>query len=190
MNTATQTPRIYVASLSDYNAGILHGVWIDATQDPEDIQYDIDVMLAESPTAKAEGVPAEEYAVHDWEGFHGCFGSSEWPDLEAVSTVANLLVEYGEPFAVWFGAEKYAFHDWESSSDEWADQFADQFRGEWESLADYAEELLDGTGQLTALPRRLYSYFNFEAYGRDLNLSGDVWVHEAGYRSVYIFDNH
>ena len=29
------TPRIYVADLAAYNAGRLHGVWIDATQDVE-----------------------------------------------------------------------------------------------------------------------------------------------------------
>jgi hypothetical protein len=31
-------PRIYVASLSDYNNGVLHGRWIDASSDPEDMQ--------------------------------------------------------------------------------------------------------------------------------------------------------
>ena len=30
--------RIYVADLAAYNAGYLHGVWIDASQDLEDIQ--------------------------------------------------------------------------------------------------------------------------------------------------------
>ena len=28
-------PRIYVASLSDYNNGTLHGMWIEAVTDPE-----------------------------------------------------------------------------------------------------------------------------------------------------------
>ena len=41
-------PRIYVASLSDYNAGILHGVWLDAAQEPDELQAHIDLML---PTA-------------------------------------------------------------------------------------------------------------------------------------------
>jgi hypothetical protein len=29
----TITPSIYVADLAAYNAGILHGIWIDATQE-------------------------------------------------------------------------------------------------------------------------------------------------------------
>jgi hypothetical protein len=28
------TPRIYVASLADYNAGRLHGSWLDAARNP------------------------------------------------------------------------------------------------------------------------------------------------------------
>ena len=28
-NTASETYQIYIASLSDYNAGILHGEWIE-----------------------------------------------------------------------------------------------------------------------------------------------------------------
>src|SRR5436189_4774564 len=59
-----ETPRIYAATLSDYNAGRLHGAWIDADQDPEELQAEIDAMLAKS----AEPV-AEEWAIHDYEGF-------------------------------------------------------------------------------------------------------------------------
>src|SRR5688572_9380760 len=64
--TMTNEIRIYVADLAAYNAGHLHGVWIDATQDVEDIQAQIDAMLKSSPVADAE-----EYAIHDYEGFDG-----------------------------------------------------------------------------------------------------------------------
>ena len=48
-------PRIYVASLSDYNAGVLHGVWLDATQDEEELQAGITAMLDASRESVAEG---------------------------------------------------------------------------------------------------------------------------------------
>lgn len=60
---SSDTFRIYVASLSDYNAGILHGTWIDFAQltDLDDLRAAIAAMLATSPTAKAApGQPAEE----------------------------------------------------------------------------------------------------------------------------------
>src|ERR1700722_1252880 len=59
-------PRIYVASLSDYNAGRLHGEWLDAAQDPEAILAGISAMLAASPEPGAE-----EWAIHDYEQFCG-----------------------------------------------------------------------------------------------------------------------
>ena len=37
--------RIYVACLAAYNNGKLHGVWIDATDDIDDIQDQINDML-------------------------------------------------------------------------------------------------------------------------------------------------
>ena len=55
-------PRIYVASLTDYNAGNLHGRWIDldATTTEDDLLEQTRAMLAESPEAKAfpQGGPA------------------------------------------------------------------------------------------------------------------------------------
>jgi len=41
--------RIYVADLAAYNAGHLHGVWIDATLELDDIQAQVRTMLAASP---------------------------------------------------------------------------------------------------------------------------------------------
>ncbi|RYH20560.1 MAG: antirestriction protein ArdA, partial [Alcaligenaceae bacterium] len=56
-------PRIYVASLSDYNAGILHGMWYDLGDfdDVDDVHAAIRAMLSLSPTALAERNPAEEW---------------------------------------------------------------------------------------------------------------------------------
>ena len=48
------TPRIYVASLADYNAGRLHGRWIDADQPIEVIREEIAEMLTESKEPIAE----------------------------------------------------------------------------------------------------------------------------------------
>src|SRR5262249_16860424 len=73
--------RIYVGSVADYNAGRLHGAWIDATQDPEQIQADIASMLERSHEPLAE-----EWAIHDYEGFCGT-DFSEYESVERVSRI-------------------------------------------------------------------------------------------------------
>lgn len=80
-------PAIYVASLTDYNNGIIHGVWIDATLDPAAVQRLITVMLATSPLTRLTGEPAEEWAIHDHEGF-GDVEIDPHEDLEDVHALA------------------------------------------------------------------------------------------------------
>jgi antirestriction protein len=46
--TTQTTPKIYVACLAAYNAGYLHGDWIDADQDADDIYQEIRDMLSRS----------------------------------------------------------------------------------------------------------------------------------------------
>ncbi|WP_424214761.1 antirestriction protein ArdA [Streptomyces sp. BI20] len=80
--------QIYVADLSAYNAGILHGEWIDATEDPDSIRDAITVMLEESP------IPgAEEYAIHDTDGFGGV-RVGEYDDIDDVHEIARTLDDF------------------------------------------------------------------------------------------------
>ena len=57
-----ENPAIYVADLAAYNNGILHGVWIDATQDIEDIWQAVREMLKATPLEEV----ADEWAIHDY----------------------------------------------------------------------------------------------------------------------------
>jgi antirestriction protein len=66
MKTTQTTAKVYVACLAAYNNGILHGSWIDANQEAQAIHDAIKDMLASSPIANAE-----EWAIHDYEGFCG-----------------------------------------------------------------------------------------------------------------------
>lgn len=88
-STDTETPRIYVACLASYNAGYLHGAWIDATEEPWVIWESVRAMLAASPVADAE-----EWAIHDYEGF-GDVRIAEYDGFERVSALASFIGEHG-----------------------------------------------------------------------------------------------
>jgi antirestriction protein len=178
---AKDRPRIYVASLSDYNAGQLHGTWLDAAQDAEALHDEVRQMLAVSREPFAE-----EWAIHDYEGF-GPVRLSEYESLEAVSRVARGIAEHGRPFGAWAALQ--------ASLDE--DDLADfelHYRGTWSSVEAYAEELLDDSGTeaaLAAIPAWLqpYVHIDVEAFARDLELCGDILTYEDD-TEVHIFGPH
>ena len=80
---ADSNPRIYVACLAAYNNGYLHGAWIDADQDAGQIRDEIAAILARSPVEDAE-----EYAIHDYEGFEGV-SISEYAGIDSVARISS-----------------------------------------------------------------------------------------------------
>jgi antirestriction protein len=65
--------------LTAYNAGYLHGVWVNAEDDVEDIQAQIRTMLRQSSVDDAG-----EWVIHDYSGFKG-IELSEHEDLHLLS---------------------------------------------------------------------------------------------------------
>lgn len=161
-------PRIYVACLASYNAGILHGAWIDALQDPDDLMDEIRTKVLE--TSPVDG--AEEWAIHDYEDF-GPIRLSEYVGLEEVSALAKLMVEDGEAFALWY---EYGHADG-LHPDEWESAFRDAYRGVYDSREDFAREFFEG---IYDIPEALAPYVDWDLVGRDLELAGDIWTARSG----------
>jgi antirestriction protein len=164
----TDSPRIYVACLASYNSGILHGAWIDADQDPADIHAEIQAMLA-----KSREPVAEEWAIHDYDGFFS-HRLGEYESIETVADIAGLIAEHGE-----VGAELISHCDSPAAAREALDE---NYRGAFDSPAAWAEQFLEDTGSLSQIPEPLRGYFDFEAYARDAELSGDIFVIEVDHQ--------
>lgn len=177
-------PQIYVADLAAYNAGRLHGRWLDANQDVGELEDAIAGVLATSP------VPgAEEWAIHDYDGFAG-LRLDEHESLQTISRLADGLAAHGPAFAAlanWLGTE-------EASSE----NFENYYRGSWPQLEDYAEELLRDLGVydlVEQLPGWALPYVQVDAAGfaRDLRLGGDIYAvtdTSRGDQQVHVFDTH
>ena len=165
--------KIYVASLADYNAGRLHGAWINLEDfsDADDVLTHIsETILATSPEAAATGMPAEEWAIHDYEDAPDKFG--EFESLETLMDIQfwiNKLQENGADFEA-----IAAYCDFFGSDT--LDHFEDRYHGEWESEEDYAEDLLESCGYLKEMPENLRYYFNYEKFARDLFISDYVFL--------------
>ena len=171
-----EEPRIYVSSLSDYNAGRLYGAWINANQDDEDIQEAISEMLSRS----TESI-AEEWAIHDYEGF-GPLRIDEYESIEHVAKVARGIVERGPAYAHW--ADYLGSSQWDQ-----LDDFDDHFVGQSDSKIEFAEQWLEDMGvdidSLVDEHLQPYISFDVDAFARDL--SYDFYIAEDD-EGVYVFD--
>ena len=127
-------------------------------------------MLQTSPIEQAE-----EWAIHGYEGFDGVT-ISEWESFDCVSQLAAFIAEHGE-----LGGKLI---DYFGSVEESENALNDRYAGEYRSSADFAQDM---TEQGTAIPDNLQYYIDWEAMGRDMELSGDVFTIETGFEEVHVF---
>ncbi|MGZ4518832.1 MAG: antirestriction protein ArdA [Mycobacteriaceae bacterium] len=205
-------PSIYVASLSDYNAGRLHGHWIDCDGlDAEDIAYDIDRMLALSPEAQrcqwcGEGAyvvesgpfkgwavhtetscgrvpylaPSEEWAIHDHEGWEG-LPIGEYTSPERLEHWARMLDRDGAAYG--------AYVSWSGDEDADESEFDEAYCGEWDSMAEYAENLADELGLLDSDQHWPNSCVDWGRAARELEMDGYYTAEAPGF-GVYVFRSY
>ncbi len=167
----SEGPRIYVACLAAYNNGILHGRWILASTDTDEIWAEVSAMLKASPIPQAE-----EWAIHDYEGF-GDARIEEYSSFEYVSRLAEFIETRGEQLG---GAILSHF----SGDLDEANAAFEDYAGCYESLADF---MLDLTQETTQIPANLQFYIDYEAMGRDAELNGELFTIETGFEDVHIF---
>ncbi len=170
--TLTDTPQIYVACLAAYNQGIHHGVWIDATEESDEMMDRIDEMLKTSPFTE-EG----EWAIHDYSGFEQ-IRIREHESLDRVQELAVFVEEHGELGSLLL----VAIDDLEAAKD----ALADDYSGVWGSLKDYAAETIC---ELYDVPKALEPYIDYERFGRDLEMGGDILTLQTSDGKVHVFNN-
>lgn len=211
MTKHSTSPRIYVAVLADYNNGVHTGEWIDAV-DADDMREEIARILRTSkypnvtvdclecdgkgerdiiggvepcPYCKQTGkVPsAEEYAIHDHEGFGG-YKVGEYEGIDTLAELGAAIEEHGDIIA------KYAEHVGGDVSIA-ISNFPDAYRGEFQSLAEYAGSIVDDcyNDVISKLPDFIRHHLDYEGMGNDMKLSGDIFtIEDCG--SIHVFDNN
>ena len=172
-NISDSNPRSYVACLAAYSNSYLHGAWVDADQDTDQIRDEIAAMLARSPV---EG--AEEYAIYDYEGFEGV-SISEYAGIDTVARMAAFIAEHGA-----LGAG--LLEQFSGDMDQTESTLEDCYHGRFASLADYMEEL---TTESVTIPEALRNYVDWDAMAREAEMGGDLFTIETARGEVHVFSN-
>lgn len=137
--TPAAEPRIYVASLSDYNDGRLHGIWVDPTLEVDEINDQIERMLRVSTD---EG--AEEFAVHDYVGFES-LRLQEYDTIETIHRLAIGIEQHGDAFAT--------YAEWVGTDQATTDGFEDCYYGTYRSMRELVEEWADSMGWMDEITK-------------------------------------
>jgi antirestriction protein len=166
-------PRIYVACLAAYNNGYLHGAWINADQDSDLLNGEVKKILSKSPVPRAE-----EFAVHDFEGF-GDVHINEYTGLETISELANFIVENGEL------AGAVLSHT-NGDIDEARKLLEDCYHGEYASEEDFAYYWTHEV-DCREIPEYLPHYIDYKAMAHDFFIS-DFFSIEIDHK-VHVFSN-
>ena len=162
--------KIYVACLSSYNSGILHGSWIEPKTDKDELEAQIAEVLKSSPSPDAE-----EYAIHDYDNFPNL---GEYPDLDKIIEVVEAIKLHGVKAVKGF-IEHFSIEDLE--------HFKEAFHGTFNSFKEFAQDYADDTIEgLADNNSTLARYFNYDSYERDMAF--DFLECEADNYKVHIFN--
>lgn len=171
--------KIYLTNLGRYNEGILMGEWVKLPVPAERLGEVLDRI----------GINGEyeEYFITDYEAPFANLNISEFTSVEALNGFAARLNELDQ----WDEEKLAAVLESESPSsitdildiidhldefDVLADVESDENLGRY-----YAEELCT----LEGIPEHLRSYFDYEAYGRDIRLESNGCYTSYG----FVMDN-
>jgi antirestriction protein len=164
----------------DYNDGRLVGRWMAADREADEVLTEVEGML------RTDAEPgAEEWAIFDYEGF-GPLRLGEHESIELVTRIARGIGEYGPALA------HLASLVMPTEPGD-LDRFEDVYVGHYESIEDYATQLLDDLGYLKAFDDSVppflepYARLDLEAFASDMEASGQ-FLTSRGDGGVYIFD--
>ena len=165
---------VWIGSLGDYNAGILRGQWFDLDD------YDLDELTAAVEELTNDG--QNDYFIADSMSDYRV-EVSEYENLESLyekyNIVKDIIDEYDENAADVIAAYTNNISDDLNN----ISGYEFYFYSDCYTMADVAFEYLDQTGGLDEMPEHLRNYFDYDSYGRDMEIEGNFYYAGGG---VYI----
>ena len=173
--------RGYVANLGKYNEGEFVGEWVTFPVD-EDEFNEILEKIGISDEPDENGMIYEEYFFADWDC--DCdFGFEEYEDVDHINEIAEQVDRLNS-----FEEEALeAMIDDGYDAEEALNAIADGdvlFYFDCDNMEDVAYQFVEESGMLAGVDDTIARYFDYEAYGRDLEIEGTFLPTESGYIEV------
>ena len=153
--------RIYLTNLGKYNEGHLIGEWVDLPISEEELQKVLDRIGINEEY--------EEYFITDYETDFDGIEIGEYSNLDDLNEMAETLESLDDDEKEVVDAimsEGYSLEEAIEKKDDC------MVYCDCSDMEDVAREYAEQTGLLDSIPENLQSYFDFEAYGRDMSYEG------------------
>ena len=147
--------QVYIANLGKYNEGELVGAWFTFPIDFEEVKEKIGL-----------NDEYEEYAIHDYEL---PFTVDEYTSIGELNRLWEMVSELPEELQSELSALLTHFSSIEELSEHQEDII---IHSDCDDMEDVARYYIEETGALGEVPASLQNYIDYQAYGRDLDLSG------------------
>jgi antirestriction protein len=167
--------KAWIGNLADYNNGRLTGEWVlISPRDPADTAREITRICGDA-----------EHYVADYDGISRALIAKlgEYAGADQLHTAAALMtamrdatpdaVDVDDMLDCYLDAEGYG-KTLEALAEGAEDWVSDNFQGVFDTLTHWAESYIEDTGMLNGADELLARYFDYEAFGRDAQLGGDI----------------
>lgn len=153
--------RIYLTNLGKYNEGHLIGEWVDLPISNEELQKVLDRIGINEEY--------EEYFITDYETDLEGIEIGEYSNLDDLNEMAETLESLDNDEKEVVDAIMSEGYNLEEAIEKKDDCIV---YCDCSDMEDVAREYAEQTGLLNSIPENLQSYFDFEAYGRDMSYEG------------------
>jgi len=174
--------RVYITDLEAYNNGHLVGSWYDLPINEDLLAEAIENELQRGKEICESKHNHEEYFITDYECDYIKIG--EYDSLTKLNEIAEKIekLEEQEQAAIKLMLENGLATDINNAIEN-----IDNFICTGESkMEDIAYNYLEETGALQNLPENLQNYFDYEAFGRDMEIEGSYYEDNEGILWEYV----
>lgn len=174
--------RVFITDLEAYNNGHLVGAWYTLPMSEDELSEAIENELYKGRAICEDEHHHEEYFITDYECDYMDIG--EYDDLYKLNDIAEKMesVTDEEKAAITLMMDNNIVSDLNEAIENIDNMIC---TGE-NTMEDVAYAYIEDTGMLGDMPESLQCYFDYEAFGRDLEINGSYFEDPEGVYWEYV----
>lgn len=175
--------RIFLTNLGKYNEGKLIGEWIELPCTFEELE-EAKERIGISDEPDENGVYYEEWFISDYESDIDGIEIGEYDNLDDLNELAEDIENLDND-------EMTALQAFLLHGDDLEKALEDVQNGDYRiysgcyTMEDVAREVVEECGYLNSVPENVARYFDYEAFGRDLDIEGTYYNIEGDMVEIY-----